>query len=116
METTEAPTVAKNQSVEKGIYLDHYCKRVHACKVREDIGAGITRCGVRFLIGDKQWRSDAVWGAPAREDSDGTWTKCPKCEEAANYDGIKKRWQIWKQMIGRTLRMTGLMPPQEQGK
>lgn len=94
-----------NQSIEKGIYLEYSEKRVHCCKVREDLGCGITRCGFTFLVGNMLYKPEAVFGAPAKEGSDGTWQKCPKCEAAVDYGPVKKRWQAWKGIMRRTLAM-----------
>jgi hypothetical protein len=104
METTEVAP-ANNQSIEKGIYLTGYNKRVHACKVREDIGAGITRCGVKFLIGSNQFIEEATFGAPAKENSTSKFVTCEKCESSQEYNS--KWWRDWKGVVIRTLKATG---------
>jgi hypothetical protein len=105
--TVEQPAPRINDAVEVGIFLTQYDKHVHGCKVRTDIGAAVTRCGIRFLIGDQRYRSEATFGEPAKEDSDGTWTKCPKCVEHPGYEGLGKMWRNWKQTVMATLRMIG---------
>jgi len=39
-----------NDAIEKGVLITPRLKRVHACEVRLDMGAGITRCGITGLL------------------------------------------------------------------
>lgn len=94
-----------NESIEKGIYLEYSRKLVHACKVRDDLGCGVTRCGTTFLVGVMAYVADASFGDPPREDSDGTWTKCQECETGKSYGKCQKRWARWKRTMKRTLAM-----------
>lgn len=94
-----------NESIEKGINLEYRRKLVHACKVREDLGVGITRCGHTFLIGATSYRPDATFGEPPKDDSDHSWSKCKACCEAADYENVKHQWVGWKRTIKRTLAM-----------
>lgn len=105
--TTETRPVATNQSVEKGIFLTPYNHLVHACKVREDLGVGITRCGVKFLIGNSLYISDATYGEAAKIGSDGKYKVCPTCETATGYEGQAGRWRDYKYVMRRTLKLIG---------
>lgn len=105
--TTEPAPAATNQSIEKGVFLTPFKKLVHACKVREDIGAGITRCGMAFLIGNNCYKPSYQFGVPENAGADGTWKCCPKCEAATDYENVKSTWRWSKAVLGRTLKMIG---------
>lgn len=92
------------QSIEKGIFLQPNQKLVHACKVREDLGAGITRCGMTFLAGSFSYKPDATFGDPPREGSDGSWAQCGNCLKATSYEAHKRRWESWKGQLRQTLK------------
>lgn len=109
METTatEAPPVATNQSIEKGIFLSHKKRITHQCKVREDLGVGITRCGKTFVAGNHSYMPDAVFGATPEGGADGRWKHCPDCVAEPNYDKHRKNWGAWKSTMLRTLKLIG---------
>lgn len=107
MSTATEVTPSKPDSIEKGIFLTSHTKQVHACKVREDLGCGITRCGIAFLLGNWCYKPDATFGDPPREGKDGTWTRCPTCDATPNYQGTKNKWTNYKGMVRRTLEMLG---------
>lgn len=104
---TEPATAATNQSIEKGIYLTPFNKLVHACKVRDDLGAGITRCGLKFLIGAKMYIPDATFGAPTKTGDSKTFSTCELCNAATGYSAVVAKWRDWKYIVRRTLKMIG---------
>lgn len=105
MSAVETPRA--NDAVEKGVLITPRQKRVHACKVRLDMGAGITRCGLTFLIGSGTYKPDYVYGTPENLGPKGDWHRCPKCEAAADYSAVSVAWANWKKIVFRTLRLTG---------
>jgi hypothetical protein len=94
-----------NQSIEKGIYLTPASKLVHACKVREDMGCGITRCGYQFLIGSPLYVPDVTFGEPAKDGMGSDYLRCPKCGSGETYK--TGQWRNWKYIVRRTLKMIG---------
>lgn len=94
----------KNDSVEQGIFIDHKNKLIHGCKVRHDLGCGLTRCGRRFIIGDVGYRVDGVFGEPPKENSDGEYSKCQWCTNNPNFERTNLKWVNWKTAMVRTLR------------
>lgn len=106
METITEPAPAEtNQSIEKGVFIQPYIKTVHACKVREDIGAGITRCGIPFMMGDFKYKPAYQYGVPENAGADGTWKRCAKCEAATDYEKFRKTWGWWKGTVKRTWKL-----------
>lgn len=96
------PGAEHPDSIEKGVMLDFQRQLVHACKVREDMGCGITKCGFVFLLGHKGYRPNYTFDAPPREDSDNEWSKCKTCCERPDYEAVKRLWRGWKATAGRT--------------
>lgn len=103
-ESLSAPVDVK-KPVERGLFLTPGTKIVHACRVRDDIGAGMTRCGIPFLIGSQHYCEDSVFGAPPKEGSDGSWRLCKGCLRNANYDQFASKWKNHTDAVKKTLRL-----------
>ena len=107
MASVTQSTDTKNDSGERGIYLTQFDRRVHACKVREDIGCGMTRCGITFLIGHAMYHAEAEFGGPFKEGNGKDWIACPKCSSTESYEGRSEVWRRWKYTVRRTLKLIG---------
>lgn len=104
---TTPETAERNESIEKGIFLTLGNQRLHACKVREDLGCGVTKCGITFLVGGNSYKGQASFDSQAPEDSASPWRKCEKCLETTGWSTIKNRWERWKRTVKNTLAMIG---------
>lgn len=89
------------------IYIEPAKKLVHACKYKPDLGIGMTRCGYTFLMGDKFFKPEPEFGAPGKEGSPGTYSRCTNCEKC-EWKAHHARWKRLKKLMRDTLVLLGV--------